>query len=46
MKIKIIDNAESKYLAESQFTNYEWARKLRDLEGKWLEVDTEYLFED
>ena len=48
MKILIKDNAKSFYVSLSvhnhQNVNWEWADKLGAIEGKWLNVETEFLF--
>jgi len=47
MRIKIKSNAVAVYLREfrgATVPNLKWAEILRKIEGKWLEVETDYLF--
>lgn len=48
MRIKIKDNATAIYIRDIHRTpiNWEWAEMLQKLEGKWLEVETDFLFKD
>ena len=49
MRIRIKSNAVSVYCREfrgAAIPNLQWAEILRKIEGKWLEVETKYLFKD
>jgi hypothetical protein len=49
MKIRISDKAYHIYIGgvhNGRTINWEWADKLKELQGETLEVETEYLFRD
>ncbi len=48
MRIKIKENASSVYLRDLHRTpiNWEWAETLTKIQGKWLVVETDFLFRD
>jgi len=47
MRIKIKDNATAICLRDAYTPiNWEWAEKLKKVEGEWLVVETDYLFKD
>ena len=52
MRIKIHEHAARRYVLSCYISqgrpslNFEWSKKIEQIEGEWLEVETDYLFSD